>query len=826
MRYTRRKEIKVRNAKKYASVVCALAMATSSLAGCTSGSSSSESTKADTTVATTEGETVEATEKTTEEPKDETTVADTTEEVTEPVESTTEADNNQFIEIGINVYYNDSDNDYYSNESGEVIKVFEEGQYTLTFDCDKDLSDAAKDAGVDSLTNLTAIYLLDMGIANDEQSPLKGCNIMWDAIAVDGTELTVTLEKPKSAFKSSGKFDTNDPINAWEGSYVDEIDTDTENHVANFSTVDNPKTISITFTLSDMDWEGESGNNTPGEATGNDYVNEAVFSDIDFTDVTAVEFTKYLGNGINLGNTMEACNSALGKKAKVSSYETAWGQPVTSEDMIKGMKNCGFDTIRIPVAWTNMMDFENGDYTIAKEYLDRVEEITKWALDAEMFVIINDHWDSGWWDLFAGNDEEVEQAWKILEEMWTQVAERFADYSDMVIFESANEELGRSWTSKGMSTDDSYKLTTKVNQKFVDIVRASGGNNDDRFLLIAGNATDIELTISKKYKMPKDTVDNKLLISVHYYDPWNYCGDKNNLTLEQIEGYRWGLKTEYTYMADQVAKMDKFTEAGYGVIIGEWGALPAYVGGKSVVIPCTNEYTEMFLNVCDVHNFCPVLWSTGTFNRTTMNMLTDELTDIFTAHCYAEEVKAGDGYIDAVKDEIKQLTKDAPAIWPGQESYEAGTPVAWIMWNGGAGTYSVGDTFNAADCTAGITATNVVVEGAGTYSVSLDFAGGNTGLTFAALGLASGEDLYPGCILDIKSITMNGEEYTPIADAFTSSDDGHCTRVNLLNAWVNTVPSDARNASGDLSNASTVIINGGDVVDVKNITITFELIEE
>jgi endoglucanase len=148
------------------------------------------------------------------------------------------------------------------------------------------------------------------------------------------------------------------------------------------------------------------------------------------------------------------------------------------------------------------------------------------------------------------------------------------------------------------------------------------------------------------------------------------------------------------------------------------------------------------------------------------------------------------------------------------------------MWNGGAGTYSVGDEFNAADCTAGITATNVVVDGAGEYSVSLDFAGGNDGLTFAALGLASGEDTYPGAIINITSITVDGKELELIADPYTSSDDGHCTRVNLLNEWVPTPPDDARTVDGDTSNISAVIIDKNELVGIKNITVNFELITE
>ena len=112
------------------------------------------------------------------------------------------------------------------------------------------------------------------------------------------------------------------------------------------------------------------------------------------TERTSLEFVELLGNGINLGNTMEAYgHTTLGTNAEVSAYETCWGVPETTQEMVTGMHEAGFDTLRVPVAWTNMMDYENGDYTINEAYLDRVEEIINYALAADMYVIVNDHWD-------------------------------------------------------------------------------------------------------------------------------------------------------------------------------------------------------------------------------------------------------------------------------------------------------------------------------------------------------------------------------------------------------------------------------------------------
>lgn len=743
-----------------------------------------------------------------------------------PSELTTKPAGDNFIELAINVYYNDADNSHYTNEASDCsIYVTKEGQYTLYFDCDTDLSAEAKSKGVSSLTNLTAIYLLDMGTAKGNQSPLKSCNIMFDEIMVDGTPLTITQEAPESAFKSSGIFDTNDPINSWDGSLVAEVNS-TEDHVANFTSVKSPKTIVITFTLSDMHWNEEKKPEVTVETT-NTYVNNAVFSSMNFSDMNSVSLTRYLGNGINLGNTMEAYGHAnLGPKANVSSYETYWGQPVTTAEMIKGMKNCGFDTLRIPVAWTNMMDYENGDYTIAPALLDRVEEIVNYALDAEMFVIVNDHWDGGWWGMFGSKTPEtVEKAWSLYESMWTQIAQRFKDYPEMLIFESANEELGNSLNDNTLCTDSGfltengkYEMTNSINQKFVDVIRSSGGKNSSRFLLIAGYNTNIDLTCNSKFIMPKDTVDGKLLISVHYYDPWNYCGAEKQS--------RWGITKEFTYMEDTLAKMTKFTDAGYGVIIGEYGALPVYEGGTHTKKTNTELYTTYFLDNCDKLNFCPVLWSCNDFySKKKLTMMDDQLLDLFTKRCYQEEVATGEPqYTNRINESMKTAKAASPGMWSDVEQYEVGTPVAWIMWNGGAGTYSVGDTFNPADNTAGIKATNTVVTGPGNYQVSLDFEGGNNGLTFAALAIADGERLYPNGVIKINAIYLDGQKYTINGQPYTSSDDGKCMRVNLFNQWVTGVPDGARTFTGVLIGATPTPLKATDVVNIKNITIDFSLI--
>lgn len=156
------------------------------------------------------------------------------------------------ISLALNVYYNDEEHNYFSNESGQPIVVTENGQYELTFDCASDLSAKATDAGVTGLNNLTAVYIKDhtVTLGAAKTSPLDSCNIMFDSVVVDGVALTVTQTEPKSALKASGIFDTNDPLNSWDGSQVAEVTVN--NHVLNIEGVTNPQKITVTFTLSDM----------------------------------------------------------------------------------------------------------------------------------------------------------------------------------------------------------------------------------------------------------------------------------------------------------------------------------------------------------------------------------------------------------------------------------------------------------------------------------------------------------------------------------------------------------------------------------------------
>ena len=357
--------------------------------------------------------------------------------------------------------------------------------------------------------------------------------------------------------------------------------------------------------------------------------------------IDAYDIVKEMGAGTNLGNTLEACGTWI-NPSNTSNYETAWGQPVTTQEMIDGMKAAGFDSLRIPVAWSNMMA-NDGTYTINENYFNRVETVLNYALNADMYVIINIHYDSGWWARFGSKTEqERKDAMTKYKTMWTQIANRFNEYSDRLIFESANEELGTRLNStddyKGSGyyakddLDSLYKLTNEINQTFVDVVRSTGGNNARRFLLIAGYDTDISKTCDLRYKMPSDTIDSHLMVSIHYYSPATYCiADNPNNSWGYKES--WGTDEDIKTLQSELSQMRiSFINKGYPVIIGEYGVTDTKISKNNFVRKKGRDL--FFRTVCEYaldNNMCPVLWDCSqVFDRRSLTITNEAEKTLYT----------------------------------------------------------------------------------------------------------------------------------------------------------------------------------------------------
>lgn len=318
-------------------------------------------------------------------------------------------------------------------------------------------------------------------------------------------------------------------------------------------------------------------------------------------EMSTSEFVQDMGIGINLGNTFEACGSWI-KGQSVSDYETAWGSPIITKKIIQGYADEGFGVIRIPVAWSNMM---SEDYKISDEYINRVKEVVKWALDADMKVILNIHYDGGWWEEFSTDEEKCMNKYTAV---WTQLCDAFGDFDHDLMFESLNEEgcWDDIWNRYGSTAGkaEAYALLGRINQQFVNIVRESGDTNATRHLLIAGYATDVKNTCDDMFVLPDDPA-NRYAVSVHYYTPSTFAIIEEDASWGKARS-DWGTDSDY-YELDTLMDLleETFVKNDIPVIIGEYGCA---LGNK------TKEVIELYLtSVCKAayeRGMCPVLWDT------------------------------------------------------------------------------------------------------------------------------------------------------------------------------------------------------------------------
>lgn len=271
----------------------------------------------------------------------------------------------------------------------------------------------------------------------------------------------------------------------------------------------------------------------------------------------AVEFAKNLKMGWNLGNTLDANSS------KDLSSETSWGQPKATKELISYVKEAGFTSIRIPVSWGNHMD---ADYNIDAEWMKRVTEVVNYALEADLYVIINTHHDC---DYYYPSDEKYESSEKYIKAVWTQLCENFKDYDERLVFESMNEPrlmgTNKEWWFSENDEEGvaSIKCIVKLNQVFVDTVRAADGYNKSRFLMVPSHAASPDTALNNAFVMPEDP-SGRLMVSVHAYTPYDFA--MNDKGYKDWDGSHAG---DLNFM-DRLNS--KFIANGYGVVIGEFGA--------------------------------------------------------------------------------------------------------------------------------------------------------------------------------------------------------------------------------------------------------------
>lgn len=323
--------------------------------------------------------------------------------------------------------------------------------------------------------------------------------------------------------------------------------------------------------------------------------NKSDYAEETLAAMSPQEYVDAMGIGINLGNTLDTQGEWIESygDGSVSSFETAWGNPVTTPEMIEFMHSEGFESIRIPVTWDQHIG-DGPDYKIDKDWMDRVEEVVDWALDDGMFVILNLHHDETWIAEAANDYDTVSAKYKAV---WEQICERFKNKSYRLMLES-NNEVGFS----GMSDADGSALLYELNGVFIDTVRSSGGKNGDRMLLLASYNTNIGLALQY---FPEDVGDDRYAVSVHQYSPSTFTIASPGTSW----GFRdtWGTEADYSDMEREFkALKERFVDNGVPVIVGEYGCS---TDGKD------QESRELWLSAVVEYSLendvCPILWDAG-----------------------------------------------------------------------------------------------------------------------------------------------------------------------------------------------------------------------
>ncbi len=299
--------------------------------------------------------------------------------------------------------------------------------------------------------------------------------------------------------------------------------------------------------------------------------------------MNAMEFTAAMQPGWNLGNTLDATGG-----------ETSWGNPKATPELIQKIKDEGFNSIRIPITWGHMMNEEN---VIDASYLARTKEVINYALDADLLVFVNIHHDSWQW-LNAITPDENDANYLKFRAIWEQLAEAYKDYPRAVIFESINEPR--------FDKESTYaECLDMMNKACVEIVRASGGNNAERLIVLPTKDTNSEQKyLDQLYGTITEINDPNIIATVHYYGYWpfsvNIAGETEfkGISVTDIDGLVSRLKTT-------------FIDNGIPVIIGEWGLLGFDTALDTVEHGEILKFFEYFCNAVRENGLTTMWWDNG-----------------------------------------------------------------------------------------------------------------------------------------------------------------------------------------------------------------------
>ncbi len=321
---------------------------------------------------------------------------------------------------------------------------------------------------------------------------------------------------------------------------------------------------------------------------------------------TAAQVAAQMTVGWNIGNTLEATGG-----------ETAWGNPMVSQAFVNSVKAAGFNSIRIPVAW----DGHATNSVIDAAWIARVKQVVDYAIGNGMYVVINGHWDGGWLENHVTYADQAAVNVK-QKAYWTQIANYFKSYDEHLLFAGTNEvhQDYNTPTAENNAVQQSY------NQTFVDAVRATGGNNASRTLVVQTYNTNIQHGLNF-FKMPTDSATSRLMVEVHYYDPYDYTLNPGGSCLYWGSPYpaqsacSWA---QESYVDSTFAQVKaKWVNAGVPVMIGEYGVV-----ARSGVDLASRAYYLKYINTAARTNGIKTFyWDNGTAEFALFNRTSGAITD-------------------------------------------------------------------------------------------------------------------------------------------------------------------------------------------------------
>ena len=387
-------------------------------------------------------------------------------------------------------------------------------------------------------------------------------------------------------------------------------------------------------------------------------------------DVDAQTWCKNVVMGWNLGNSLEA-----------EGTETSWGNPATTADMIKAIKGEGFNAVRIPVRWGQHCDMST--MTIDEKWLSRVKEIVDWCLAEDMYVIINTHHDL-WLEHYPTNAKKTELNEK-LGKLWTNIATAFADYDGRLAFAGLNEVNAEgNW---GLTpTQENYDVTNSFNQTFVDAVRATGGNNAQRNLIVQSYRCNPTMGLTNLV-VPTDPTPNRLSVEFHYYDPYSYCsGAAGSYNYWGIAFSDKGTVTpdgnEKSLANFFLTIREKWWEQGLGVVIGEYGCSCHYTTADKATQEANMQYyMKCLVSEARKNGFAAFVWDNNAYGNGSEKFgIFDRKNNMkVRTPFFLDGIKEGSStqYVADVDYNMtdKDFGEGGKQVWSGNQPIEWGKPV-------------------------------------------------------------------------------------------------------------------------------------------------------